>query len=107
MHNMIQKYSAIHTSVFLVLAIALNFIDVGAGVSYTTDDFDSLVGKVLFGTGVLFIVVPVGINTLSMLVNMLAQGKWLWFVGTLFFAFAVTAPYYFIVYCNQQKHLTS
>lgn len=107
MNTMIQKYSAIHTAIFIVVATALNFIDVGADVSYTADDFESLIGKVLFGAGVLFLVVPVGVNTLSMLVNMLSQGKWLWFVTTLFFAFAVTVPYYFIVYRHQQKHLTS
>ncbi len=104
---MIQRCSAIHTAIFLVVVIALNFIDVGVGVSYTADDFESLIGKILFSSGVLFLVLPVGVNTLSMLVNMLSQGKWLWFVATLFFAFAVTVPYYFIVYRHQQKHLTS
>jgi hypothetical protein len=103
MHIMIQKYSALHTVIFLAFAIGLNFIDVGDGISYTTDDFDSLIGKILFGAGVLFLVVPVAVNTLSMWLNMIFRGKWLWFIATIFLAFIVTAPYYYIVYRHEKR----
>ncbi|MCL6416936.1 hypothetical protein MIB92_14840 [Aestuariirhabdus sp. Z084] len=98
---MIQKYSAYHTVAIFVIFTALSIFGVGEGVSYTHKDFESTLGKFLFGALILFMVVPVAINTLSMWWHMLTNGKWLWFVAVIFIAFGATAPYYFLVYRNE------
>ena len=102
MNTMIQKYSAIHTLVLIVVCIAMRLTGIGDGAAFTNDDFETALGKVLFAIAVLYIVAPVGINTLFMLWHMLKNGKWLWFVATMLFAFGATVPYYFAVYRSEQ-----
>ena len=100
--NNMKKYSAYHTASIIIIAILLNFVDIG-NRSYSIEDFESIIGKILFTSLVVFIISPVFINTFSMLGNILSKGKWGWFIATLFFAFGATALYYFVVYEKEKN----
>lgn len=95
---MIQKYSAIHTAIVLLIALVLSILPVQPFETVSTDDFDSSLGKALFICSMLFIVLPVFVNTISMFFSMIMRGKWLWLIATFFLAFLITVPYYFVVY---------
>ena len=100
---MIQKYSAIHTAIILLIALILNMLPVAPFETVNTDDFESSVGKALFVFSVLFVVIPVFINTISMFFSMIARGKWLWAIATFFLAFITTTLYYFVVYSKPKN----
>jgi len=98
---MLQRYSAFHTLIILVCSFVVGILGVGAGTKITTDNFDSTIGKALFAFGVMFIVLPIFINVVSMLWHMAKTSRWLWFASAMIFACYATMPYYFIVY---RKH---
>jgi len=97
---MIKKYSAFHTAALIFIAIILNFVEFEKN-TYTANDFETSLGKAMFFIGILFIVLPVAINVLSMLGNMISRGKWLWVLATFMFAFLATVVYYFVEYRKQ------
>ena len=97
-----KKYSAYHTATIIVIGLLLNLVDI-ENHSYSVEDFESIIGKILFTLLVVFIIVPVFINIFTMLGNMFSKGKWTWVIATLFFAFGATTIYYFVVY-EQEKN---
>lgn len=95
---MIQKYSAYHTLVLIVICLFFAVTGIGEGTSLTLDSFETLYGKVLFASLLLYVMIPVLINVFSMLWHMLKNGRWWYILGTFFFAYAMTLFYYFKVY---------
>ncbi len=81
----------------------MSVFGVGEGLSYTDEDFETTLGKALFSVFILFMIIPVAINTLSMWWHILINGKWLWFLAVIFIAFGATAPYYFLVYRREKN----
>lgn len=96
MKTMVQKYSAYHTLMVIILGVVL--IISGNSIQLTLDDFETFYGKAIFTIVLLYIMVPILVNTFSMLWNMLKNGKWLYFFSTFFLAYLVTVIYYFKVY---------
>jgi len=95
---MIQKYCAYHTLALIVLGIVFAIADIGSGVSLTLDSFETLYGKVVFAVIIVCMTLPVLVNVLSMLWDMLKNGRWWYILGTFFLAYAITVLYYFRVY---------
>ncbi len=100
---MIQKYSAIHTAIVLLIGLILNILPVKPFGTVTTDDFETPLGKALFVFSILFVAIPIGVNTISMFFSMVMRGKWLWLIATFFLAFLITVPYYFVVYSEPKN----
>jgi hypothetical protein len=98
MVTMIQKYSAYHTLALTVICLFFAITGIGEGTSLTLDSFKTLYSKVLFANLLLYMMIPVFINVLSMLRHMLKNGRWWYILGTFFFAYAITLFYYFKVY---------
>ena len=76
---MIRKYSEYHTLAVIILAVVLAIIGIGKGIQLTLDDFETIYGKAIFIIALLYVMLPVLVNTFSMLWDMLKDGRWLYF----------------------------
>ncbi len=94
---MYQKYFAYHTLMMLLSVLVLEFFGVGT-FNITQDDFSSVLGKLFYLILVVWLVIPVILNWLSMTNNSLNKGKWLWSILALIFGPFATVPYYFFIY---------
>ena len=97
-----KKYSAYHTATIIIIALLLNLVDIENHFS-GIEELESILGEILFPLFAAFIIIPIFINTFSMLGNMFYKGKWTWVIATLFFAFGATTIYYFVVYEKEQN----
>ncbi|UTW46307.1 hypothetical protein KFE80_05325 [bacterium SCSIO 12696] len=102
---MIQKYCAIHSTVFMVVCLLVNLTittEWGVGI----DNFESVITKTLFVFALVAIVAPLFIVTFGMLFNTISNKKWLWFFAIAFMPPIASVLYYFLAY-EESSHLTS
>jgi len=100
---MIQKYSAYHSLAVIILGVIFAITGIGNGVLLTIDNFETLYGKAICIIVLLYAILPILVNTFSMLWDMLKNGRWLYICGTFLLAYLATVLYYFKVYRKKQN----
>ena len=99
---MYQKYFAYHTLLILLAGLLLELFSVEP-FHITENDFTSIIGKFIYLIFVVWLVIPILSNWLSMLGNSIKKGRFLWVLLALFLGPLATVPYYFIIYRNNEN----